>query len=44
MIEKLKEAIGTKDFDFHVHFGVIASGDEDIVDRIRAQQLRLPST
>jgi len=28
------------DFPFQVHFGVIASGDEDIVDPIRAAELR----
>lgn len=28
------------DFSFRVHFGVIASGDEDIVDAARARELR----
>ena len=29
-----------KKLDFRVHFGIIASGDEDIVARTRAQQLK----
>ena len=39
-LEKLK-ALQPYSEDFHVHFGAIASGDEDIIDTARADEVRL---
>jgi adenosylhomocysteine nucleosidase len=35
----LEHASANREFDFRVHFGPIASGDEDIVDTVRRAQL-----
>ena len=35
----LERASANREFDFRVHFGPIASGDEDIVDTVRRAQL-----
>jgi len=35
----LEHAVANRELDFRVHFGPIASGDEDIVDTIRRAQL-----
>jgi adenosylhomocysteine nucleosidase len=39
-VESFRRVAGAHRFQFGVHFGPIASGDEDIVDAQRAQQLR----
>ena len=40
LLQRLRQVSTEKDFRFQVHFGPIASGDEDIVDRVRAAELR----
>jgi adenosylhomocysteine nucleosidase len=40
LLQEFRETVRTDTFSFHVHFGPIASGDEDIVDPVRAQELR----
>lgn len=37
----LEQAAAAREFDFRVHFGPIASGDEDIVDTARRTQLHV---
>jgi adenosylhomocysteine nucleosidase len=39
-LETFRRVVDAHDFPFKVHFGPIASGDEDIVDAERAQQVR----
>jgi adenosylhomocysteine nucleosidase len=40
LLQEFRETVRTNTFRFGVHFGPIASGDEDIVDIVRAQELR----
>ena len=40
LLQEFRETVRTDPFRFRVHFGPIASGDEDIVDPVRAQELR----
>ncbi len=40
LLQEFRETVRTNTFPFRVHFGPIASGDEDIVDPVRAQELR----
>jgi adenosylhomocysteine nucleosidase len=40
VLQEFRETVRTDPFRFRVHFGPIASGDEDIVDPVRAQELR----
>jgi adenosylhomocysteine nucleosidase len=40
LLQEFRETVRTHTFPFRVHFGAIASGDEDIVDPVRAQELR----
>lgn len=40
LLKEFRETARSKSFPFRVHFGPIASGDEDIVDAARAQELR----
>ena len=40
LLQEVRETVRTDTFRFRVHFGPIASGDEDIVDPVRAQELR----
>jgi adenosylhomocysteine nucleosidase len=40
LLQEFRETVRTDTFRFRVHFGPIASGDEDIVDPVRAQELR----
>jgi adenosylhomocysteine nucleosidase len=40
LLQEFRETVRTHTFRFRVHFGPIASGDEDIVDPVRAQELR----
>lgn len=39
LIEKLRQAKSQGEEKFSVHFGIVASGDEDIVDKERGQEL-----
>lgn len=38
LVEKFRQ-VAKENFNFKTHFGVIASGDEDIVDKARGQEL-----
>ena len=40
LLQEFHETVRSNTFPFRVHFGPIASGDEDIVDPVRAQELR----
>ncbi len=39
-VAKLKKDFAIRAGDFAIHFGVIASGDEDVMDGLRARELR----
>jgi adenosylhomocysteine nucleosidase len=41
LLAQLREVVAARAFDFAIHLGVIASGDEDVVDPVRAAELRL---
>lgn len=40
LLHEFRKVAETDSFRFSTHFGAVASGDEDIVDRSRAQELR----
>ncbi|MEO8180454.1 MAG: 5'-methylthioadenosine/S-adenosylhomocysteine nucleosidase [Deltaproteobacteria bacterium] len=40
VVARFRALVALGEFDFGVHFGAIASGDEDIVDEARAAELR----
>ena len=40
LLQEFRETVRTDTFRFRVHFGPIASRDEDIVDPVRAQEVR----
>ena len=40
LVDRFRRTSETNPFSFKVYFGTIASGDEDVVDRIRAEELR----
>jgi adenosylhomocysteine nucleosidase len=40
LLQEFRETVRTNTFHFRIHFGPIASGDEDIIDSVRAQELR----
>jgi adenosylhomocysteine nucleosidase len=39
-LEELLETANSNEFPFRVHLGIVASGDEDIIDSSRANELR----
>jgi adenosylhomocysteine nucleosidase len=41
LLQEFRETVRADPFRFRVQFGPIASGDEDIVDPVRAQELRV---
>lgn len=38
-IEKIKSLLPLSINDFRIHFGIVASGDEDVIERARAEEL-----
>ncbi|MBI3325513.1 MAG: 5'-methylthioadenosine/S-adenosylhomocysteine nucleosidase [Nitrospinae bacterium] len=41
LLATLREVSASRSFRFRVHFGIVASGDEDIIDPVRAEEVRL---
>lgn len=39
LIEKIKSLLPLSINDFRIHFGIVASGDEDVIERARAEEL-----
>ena len=40
LLKEFNQLAGSLEFSFRVHFGRIESGDEDVIDPLRAQEIR----